>query len=144
MRRIRYVPSQLLALVLFALVTLGMPSPPFAQFGISITIAPPMLPVYEQPVIPGPGYLDTGLLGLESRGRAAISGCRAHGCWRPRLGFCGLRAIGVGPVTRSAGIPGTGVRISASTAASTMDTATLVMATKAGTGITEPSSIIAR
>ena len=59
MRRIRYVPSQLLALVLFALVTLGMPSPPFAQFGISITIAPPMLPVYEQPVIPGPGYIWT-------------------------------------------------------------------------------------
>ena len=59
MRGIRFVPSQLFALVLFALVTLAMPSPQFAQFAISITIAPPMLPVYEQPVIPGPGYLWT-------------------------------------------------------------------------------------
>lgn len=30
-----------------------------AQVGISITIAPPPLPVYEQPAIPGPGYLWT-------------------------------------------------------------------------------------
>jgi hypothetical protein len=30
-----------------------------AQVGISITIAPPPLPVYEQPPVPGPGYLWT-------------------------------------------------------------------------------------
>ena len=59
MRRIRYAPSQLLALMLFALVTLAMPSSLFAQIGITITIAPPMLPVYEQPVIPGAGYIWT-------------------------------------------------------------------------------------
>lgn len=29
----------------------------FAQFGISITIAPPELPVYDQPVCPGDGYI---------------------------------------------------------------------------------------
>ena len=30
-----------------------------AYIGISVTIAPPELPVYEQPPIPGPGYMWT-------------------------------------------------------------------------------------
>ncbi|HKE22675.1 MAG TPA: hypothetical protein VKB88_09820 [Bryobacteraceae bacterium] len=59
MRSIRFVLSLLFALVLFALVTLSMPSPSLAQFGVLISIPPPYLPVYEQPVIPGPGYLWT-------------------------------------------------------------------------------------
>ena len=59
MRSIHFVRSLLFALVLFALVTLAVPAPSFAQFGVSVTIAPPMLPVYEQPVIPGAGYLWT-------------------------------------------------------------------------------------
>jgi hypothetical protein len=59
MRSIRFVLSLLFALVLFALVTLATPSPSFAQFGVLISIPPPYLPVYEQPVIPGPGYLWT-------------------------------------------------------------------------------------
>src|SRR5260370_35999161 len=59
MRSIRLVLSLLFAPVLFALVTLATPSPSFAQFGELITIAPPALPVYEQPVIPGPGYIWT-------------------------------------------------------------------------------------
>ena len=29
-------------------------------------------------------------------GMAGITGCRAHGCWLPNPGTCGLRAIGVG------------------------------------------------
>ncbi len=57
MRSIHLVLSLLLGLVLFAPVTLMAPSPSFAQFGVLISIAPPFLPVYEQPVIPGPGYL---------------------------------------------------------------------------------------
>ena len=59
MRSIRFVLSLLLAPGAFALVTLAVPSPSFAQFGILISIAPPMLPVYEQPVIPGAGYIWT-------------------------------------------------------------------------------------
>jgi hypothetical protein len=35
------------------------PAPAAAQIGVSITVAPPVLPVYAQPVIPGPGYLWT-------------------------------------------------------------------------------------
>jgi hypothetical protein len=61
MRGIRLVSSMVFALVLFALVTLAMPALSFAQFSLSISvnIAPPALPVYEQPVIPSPGYLWT-------------------------------------------------------------------------------------
>jgi WXXGXW repeat (2 copies) len=56
MHRLRFA-SLLSGLVLFGLMALAMPSPSSAQLGVSITIAPPMLPVYEQPVIPGPGYV---------------------------------------------------------------------------------------
>jgi hypothetical protein len=43
------------------LALLGLPSASRAQIavGISVAIAPPPLPVYEQPPIPGPGYLWT-------------------------------------------------------------------------------------
>jgi hypothetical protein len=44
--------------LLFALVMLAPPPAP-AQFAVAITIAPPALPVYEQPICPGSGYLWT-------------------------------------------------------------------------------------
>jgi hypothetical protein len=43
--------------LLFALVMLARPLPAPAQLAAAITIAPPALPVYEQPICPGPGYL---------------------------------------------------------------------------------------
>jgi hypothetical protein len=47
--------------MLFALIMLAMPAASFAQIGvgISVTIAPPELPVYEQPICPGEGYIWT-------------------------------------------------------------------------------------
>jgi hypothetical protein len=36
-----------------------LPAAAFAQIDVSITVAPPPLPVYSQPIIPGPGYLWT-------------------------------------------------------------------------------------
>jgi hypothetical protein len=47
--------------LLFTLGTLVMAAASFAQVrvGVSITIAPPELPVYEQPICPGDGYLWT-------------------------------------------------------------------------------------
>src|ERR1019366_114194 len=42
---------------LFALVVLAMSAAAFAQIGISISFATPELPVYEQPLCPGDGYL---------------------------------------------------------------------------------------
>jgi hypothetical protein len=44
---------------LLAIAMLFLSSASFAQIGIAITIAPPELPVYEQPVCPGDGYLWT-------------------------------------------------------------------------------------
>src|SRR4029077_4928726 len=45
--------------LLFAVLLLAMSAASFAQIGISISIAPPELPVYEQPLCPGDGYLWT-------------------------------------------------------------------------------------
>jgi WXXGXW repeat (2 copies) len=51
---IRFIGSLLLAGGM-----LLMPAPSLAQIGISVNIAPPEMPVYEQPVCPGDGYLWT-------------------------------------------------------------------------------------
>ena len=45
--------------LLFALIVLVMSAAALAQVGISITIGPPALPVYEQPVCPAEGYIWT-------------------------------------------------------------------------------------
>ncbi len=52
---------RLVRMVLLATVLLGLSGLCFAQFGVSISIgvAPPPLPVYDQPPIPGPGYMWT-------------------------------------------------------------------------------------
>jgi hypothetical protein len=52
--RIRTIRSLLLVLV-----TLFLSTASFAQVGASIRIAPPALPVYEQPLCPGDGYIWT-------------------------------------------------------------------------------------
>ena len=55
MRAITYV--RWLMLIVVMILCMGAPS--FAQVGVSITIAPPELPVYEQPVCPGDDYIWT-------------------------------------------------------------------------------------
>jgi hypothetical protein len=55
---IRFIRTLLLAM-LFAFVMLGMSAAAFARVGVAIMIAPPALPVYEQPICPGDGYLWT-------------------------------------------------------------------------------------
>ena len=54
MHRIRAVRSLLLGLVILAASAAS-----FAQIDISVRIGPPPLPVYEQPVCPGDGYIWT-------------------------------------------------------------------------------------
>ena len=49
--------SRTLAFVAFAAAALAVPALTQAQVGISVEVAPPPLPVYEQPDIPAPGYL---------------------------------------------------------------------------------------
>ena len=44
---------------LLALLALAIPAALFGQIGVSIAIGPPELPVYEQPICPGDGYLWT-------------------------------------------------------------------------------------
>ena len=53
----RIVPS--IRSLLLAVVVLAMSAAAFAQIGISVSIGPPALPVYEQPLCPGDGYLWT-------------------------------------------------------------------------------------
>jgi len=45
--------------LLFGLVVLSISAASFAQIGVAISIGPPALPVYEQPLCPGDGYLWT-------------------------------------------------------------------------------------
>lgn len=53
--------------VLIVLAVLASAGMSFGQVAISITIAPPPLPVYEQPICPGEDlHLDTWLLGMGS------------------------------------------------------------------------------
>ena len=52
------IPS-LRVVLLFALVVLAMSSASFAQVRITVAFGPPALPVYEQPLCPGDGYLWT-------------------------------------------------------------------------------------
>jgi WXXGXW repeat (2 copies) len=44
---------------LLAFLILAIPAASFGQIGITVAIGPPALPVYEQPVCPGDGYLWT-------------------------------------------------------------------------------------
>lgn len=53
----RMIPS--VRSFLFAAVMLGISAVSFAQIGVAITVGPPALPVYEQPICPGDGYLWT-------------------------------------------------------------------------------------
>ena len=46
-----------LRVLLFALVVLLASAPTFGQVAISVSFGPPALPVYEQPVCPGEGYI---------------------------------------------------------------------------------------
>jgi hypothetical protein len=55
----RILRSLLVALFVVVTGVVGAPGSSFAQIGVAITIAPPVLPVYAQPPIPAPGYLWT-------------------------------------------------------------------------------------
>ncbi|HXX58724.1 MAG TPA: hypothetical protein VEI96_12045 [Thermodesulfovibrionales bacterium] len=51
--------SSLFVLLLFAVVMLAVPatSPAEVSIGVSVTFAPPALPLYVQPLCPGPGFI---------------------------------------------------------------------------------------
>jgi YXWGXW repeat-containing protein len=45
--------------LLFSVILLALAAASFAQIGISVSFGPPALPIYEQPLIPGDGYIWT-------------------------------------------------------------------------------------
>ncbi|MGD0913225.1 MAG: hypothetical protein ABR928_15140 [Terracidiphilus sp.] len=45
--------------LLLALLFLAIPAASFGQIGIRVAIGPPMMPMYEQPICPGDGYMWT-------------------------------------------------------------------------------------
>jgi hypothetical protein len=51
--------AALVSLFVAAAVALGAPTASSAAVAVSVDIAPPALPVYDQPPIPGPGYIWT-------------------------------------------------------------------------------------
>jgi len=50
---------RLMRSALLALVMLAVPATSFGGVILSVAIAPPVLPVYAQPICPGPGYMWT-------------------------------------------------------------------------------------
>src|SRR5271154_2079255 len=72
-------------LFLFLFVLLAIPATSFAQFGVSITIAPPELVVYTQPVCPQEGFLWTpGYWGYGDEGYFWVPGTWVE---PPTVGF---------------------------------------------------------
>jgi hypothetical protein len=59
MRTILPLRSLSLVLVVLAVSSVFLEQKSFAEIGIAVSIGPPALPVYEQPVCPGDGYLWT-------------------------------------------------------------------------------------
>jgi len=111
--------------LLLAFLILTIPVALFAQFGVSITIAPPELPVYTQPMVPADGYLWTpGYWGYGDEGYFWVPGTWVQA---PEAGLLW-----------TPGYWGWGVRRSVSTAASTTGSATGVWVIKADIGGTEP------
>jgi hypothetical protein len=51
------IGSLMLRLLVLVLVVLAMSAASFGQFRVAITFGPPAIPVYEQPICPGDGYL---------------------------------------------------------------------------------------
>ncbi len=93
---------------LFALVLLALSAAAYAQLSVSISFAPPELPVYEQPMLPGDGYIWTPGYWAYADDDTVTTGCRAHGSWLRNLVCSGLRPIGAGAATDMFSIKATG------------------------------------
>ena len=65
---------------LFFVIVVAISAACFAQVGISITIGPPPLPVYEQPPCPEEGYIWTPGTGLTITMQPLATGYPARGC----------------------------------------------------------------
>jgi hypothetical protein len=57
--RTHSIRNLLLTMLVVALFTMALPTASSAGVFVSITVAPPLLPVYVQPICPGEGYIWT-------------------------------------------------------------------------------------
>ena len=108
------------------------PAPSHAQI-LSITIAPPALPVYVQPPIPAPGYIWTPGYWAYARSRILL-GARHLGAAAVRRAAVDPAATGAGTTASMPGTPAIGAALSASTAASITASAMAASASRAASG----------
>ena len=116
-----------------ALLLATLPLAANAAVFVSVSIAPPALPVYVAPPMPGAGLLlDARILGV--RRGTTTTGCRERGCWlRPRAAL-DPRILGMVRWRLRSGTAVTGDRTSVSMAASITASAMAVSASTAATG----------
>src|SRR5713226_1379725 len=81
-------------ILLITFIMLAVPAASFGHVGVSITIAPPVLLVYSQPVCPGEGFLWTP--GYWGWGEGVY--IWHAGYWGPHVGFYGGINYGFGYV----------------------------------------------
>src|ERR1700731_4650136 len=78
--------------LMFAVVLLAFAHGAFGQIGISVGFGPPLLPIYEQPILPGDGYLwAPGYWGWGGGGYYFN-----QGYWGPTVGYYGGINYGYG------------------------------------------------
>ena len=129
--------------LLIALLIVVFSAISFSQIGISITVGPPALPVYEQPPCPAEGYIWTpGYWAYDYDGGDYYW---VPGTWvePPQVGFLwtpGYWGWGGDRFSMKA----TGVRMSVSMAASPTAMVISARATKAGGGTADASSTTVR
>src|SRR5215467_4807860 len=134
--------STITRLALLMLVMLMLANASFGQVGISITIGPPPLPVYAQPLCLVKAT--SGPRGTGPTGPTAITGYRAPGYWLRKSVISGHRAGGDGAGADSSSMKVIGDHVSVSMAGLSTDMVISVAATMAGVGRVIASSTIVR
>src|SRR5437773_10569397 len=105
MRIARFILSLLLAAGILAI---PIPSQAQVAVGISVRIGPPVLPVYAQPICPGPDYI--WVPGYWAYGDDDYFWSRAPGCLPLNQACFGRQATGAGTTVSTCGTPGIGDR----------------------------------
>src|SRR5271157_4982906 len=123
-----------------AVVMLAITAASSAQIRVTVSFGPPALPIYEQPLCPGEGYIWTRDFGPGTMTSKTITGCLEPGSWLRRPAFSGLPAGGVGEARGLSSMKAIGDRWSVSMEESTTASVTTAAVTRAGVGKTTIST----